>query len=202
MADLILASGSPRRRELLDQIGVAYRVQKADVDESIHPSEGAQDYVLRLAQEKARAVHGQLPKGSDTVVLGSDTAVVFEQEILGKPKDHDDFHAMMRQLSGDTHQVMTAVALCNEERCEAEVNITEVRFRPISDDELEAYWLSGEPHDKAGGYGIQGWGAVFVEEIYGSYSCVVGLPLLETFALLQRFGVPVWQSGQQQADHS
>ncbi|MBW4933857.1 Maf family protein [Marinobacter sp. F4206] len=191
MSTVILASASPRRSELLQQIGVSFTVQPADVDETPGPGEGAEHYVERLARDKALAVSASSP---EALVLGSDTSVVLNGVILGKPADRGDAVETLRMLSGATHQVMTAVALAKGSRCESRVVITDVTFRPLSKAEIEAYAASGEPMDKAGSYGIQGLGGIFVSNLRGSYSAVVGLPLLETAALLADAGHPVWES--------
>lgn len=192
---LYLASGSPRRRELLTQIGVRFDVVKASVDESWHPGEEPLDYVLRLAATKARA--GLLTLEGEgigsPVVLGADTAGVLQGEILGKPRDRDDAIAMLLRMGGHTHQVITGVALATDAGVLVSHAITDVTFRPVSEAEAEAYWNTGEPADKAGAYGIQGFGAIFVARIEGSYTGVVGLPLFETAQLLQQAGLPVWQ---------
>jgi septum formation protein len=194
MNTLYLASGSPRRRELLAQIGVPFQALSAAIDETPQPNELPATYVARLALGKAQAGHGCLPAGSaGAVVLGADTAVVVAGRILGKPQDQVEAVAMLALLSGREHEVLTAVALYDGQRSEVVNVVTQVRFRTISASEAAAYWASGEPADKAGGYGIQGLGAVFVEGLQGSYSAVVGLPLCETAALLGRFGIPCWQ---------
>lgn len=192
MSSLILASASPRRRELLEQIGVAHRVVPVDLCEDPLPSEKPEPYVERLARDKALA--GFIAAGADAPALGSDTAVILDGTILGKPRDEEDAVAMLMRLSGRRHQVMTAVAVANGERCRSEVVITEVSFVAFDEARARAYWASGEPADKAGGYGIQGLGAVFVESINGSYSAVVGLPLAQTAAILKEFNIEVWQS--------
>ena len=194
MAELFLASASPRRRELLAQIGVPCVTQIAAIDETPLPDERPKAYVERLAREKARAVLAALAEPAEAVVLGADTTVVQDGRILGKPQDFDDFRRMLRGLSGLSHQVMTAVALVSATREVAQVVCSEVTFRHLSDAEIAAYWASGEPCDKAGGYGIQGLAAVFVSRIEGSYSAVVGLPLCETAQLLAGFGIACWQS--------
>jgi len=193
MATLFLASASPRRRELLAQIAVPCVTQIASIDETPLPDEPATAYVERLAREKARAVLLALGDSADAVVLGADTAVVLEGQILGKPQDFADCSRMLRGLSGRTHQVMTAVALVSAQREAAQVVCSEVTFRHLGDAEIAAYWASGEPADKAGGYGIQGLAAVFVSRLEGSYSAVVGLPLCETAELLGEFGIACWQ---------
>ena len=192
---LYLASQSPRRRELLRQIGVNHEVLSVAVTEQPQAQESAQDYVQRLAREKACAGVSRLSMESLTSapVLGADTIVVCAGEILEKPRDQIHAATMLRALSGQTHQVMTAVAIADEMRHEVILSTTEVSFRPLSDAEIAAYWQTGEPQDKAGGYAIQGLGAVFVRELRGSYTGVVGLPLEATMDLLQSFGVPWWQ---------
>ena len=193
MAELFLASASPRRRELLAQIAVPCVTQIASIDENPLPAEPAAAYVERLTREKARAGLLALGGRDDAVVLGADTAVVLDGRILGKPADFNESRAMLRALSGRSHQVLTAVALVGGGREAARVVSSEVSFRPISEAEIEAYWASGEPCDKAGSYGIQGLAAVFVSQLQGSYSAVVGLPLCETAELLGEFGIACWQ---------
>ncbi|ALN20627.1 septum formation inhibitor Maf [Ectopseudomonas mendocina] len=193
MAELFLASASPRRRELLAQIAVPCVTQIASIDENPLPDEPAAAYVERLAREKARAGLRALGERSDAVVLGADTAVVLDGRILGKPADFAESRAMLQALSGRSHQVLTAVALVGDGREAARVVSSEVSFRLISEAEIEAYWASGEPCDKAGSYGIQGLAAVFVSRLQGSYSAVVGLPLCETAELLGEFGIACWQ---------
>jgi len=191
MTNLILASASPRRSELLSQIGVRHRVCPADIDETPVAGESPQDYVERLARGKALAVAAAHP---DSLVLGSDTTVVLAGEILGKPDSEPQACAMLARLSGQTHQVMTAVTLARGSRCESVVSVTEVSFRALGPEEIRAYAASGEPMDKAGSYGIQGLGGIFVTGLKGSYSAVVGLPLKETADLLAQAGYPVWQN--------
>lgn len=191
MPSLFLASGSPRRRELLAQIGVPFSTLTAPIDETPQPGEQPRAYVCRLASSKAAAGQALAPEGA--VVLGADTAVILDERILGKPVDGQDARAMLGALSGRTHQVLTAVAVCDAGAAEVICVSSQVRFRHLAAREIEAYWASGEPADKAGSYAIQGLGAVFVEAIEGSYSGVVGLPLCETAALLARFGIACWQ---------
>jgi len=193
MAELFLASASPRRRELLAQIAVPCVTQIASIDENPLPDEPAAAYVERLAREKARVGLFALGERDDAVVLGADTAVVLDGHILGKPADFAESRAMLQALSGRSHQVLTAVALVGGGREAARVVSSDVSFRPISEAEIEAYWASGEPCDKAGSYGIQGLAAVFVSQLQGSYSAVVGLPLCETAELLGEFGIACWQ---------
>ncbi len=191
MSSIILASASPRRSELLRQIGVTFSVQPADVDETPLPNETAERYVERLARDKALAVAASSP---GAMVLGSDTSVVLDGVILGKPADQEEAVATLMRLSDANHQVMTAVALAQGEQCECRVVVTEVQFRKLSQAEVVAYVASGEPMDKAGSYGIQGLGGIFVSDLRGSYSAVVGLPLQETAALLADAGHPVWEN--------
>ncbi len=186
---VILASQSPRRLELLQQIGIQPEVCPAHIDETPLSDETPEDYVNRLARNKAEAV---AEKRSDSLVIGSDTSVVIDNKILGKPESRDHFFSMFKRLSGAKHQVMTAVAITDGQLTRSEVVITQVSFYPISEGDIERYWLSGEPQDKAGGYGIQGLGALFVKEIQGSYSAVVGLPIAETGKILEKFGFSTW----------
>ncbi len=186
-AFLYLASASPRRSELLRQLGVEIRVTPAEVDEAIRPGEAADAYVTRLALEKSRAALRTL-EAADAPVLAADTAVVVDDLILGKPRDAADAMRMLNLLSGRGHEVLTSVAVCDSARESVVVNRTDVRFRSLEPDEIAAYWQSGEPAGKAGGYAIQGMGAIFIEEIRGSYSGVMGLPLFETARLLHDFG--------------
>ncbi|CAG8865821.1 dTTP/UTP pyrophosphatase [Pseudomonas fluorescens] len=192
MTALYLASGSPRRRELLTQIGVPFTLLSAPVDETALPAESAPAYVERLARAKAAAGHARLTEPG--VVLGADTAVVIDGKILGKPENAAHALAMLAELSGREHQVLTAVALTDGQRCESRCITSEVRFRAISSEEAQRYWATGEPVDKAGGYAIQGLGAIFVTALAGSYSAVVGLPLSETAELLEHFAIACWQT--------
>lgn len=191
MSTLYLASASPRRRELLLQIGVPHRRVAAPIDEGVLPGEAPAAYVERLARAKAAA--GLAALGHPACVLGADTAVVLDGQILGKPGDRAEGLAMLAALSGRSHEVLTALALSDGERCMAQVVASRVHFRPITPAERTAYWDTGEPADKAGGYAIQGLAAVFVTHLEGSYSAVVGLPLAETAALLDAFGIACWQ---------
>ncbi|WP_442109444.1 Maf family protein [Pseudomonas sp. NUPR-001] len=195
MTPLYLASASPRRRELLTQIGVPFTTLSAAVDETPLPGEAAPAYVERLARAKASAGLAALAPDVATrvAILGADTAVVLDGRILGKPVDRDDALDMLAALSGREHQVLTAVAVADQQRCLSVCVTSDVRFGPISSTQAQAYWASGEPLDKAGAYAIQGLGAVFVQRIEGSYSAVVGLPLNETAELLAQFAVPCWQ---------
>jgi septum formation protein len=180
---------SPRRRELLAQIGVPHIVVAPHVDESPLPDEAPADYVARLARLKAVTVR---QRSEALPVLAADTTVVLEGSVYGKPADRADGFAMLESLAGRTHQVLTAVALATEQGIALRVNCSSVRFRNIERQEMEAYWETGEPHDKAGGYAIQGHGAVFVTALSGSFSGVMGLPLFETAELLRAAGIPYW----------
>jgi septum formation protein len=186
---LYLASASPRRRELLTQIGLAFLPLPQTVDETWRQGESAEGYVQRVAGDKARAGWQDSRRVLDLPVLAADTSVVCDGEVLGKPGSLQEARSMLLRLSGRSHCVLTAVALVWHERHLVELVSTEVSFRPLLPAEVDAYWHSGEPQDKAGGYGIQGMGALFVSGIVGSYSNVVGLPLFETARLLEQFGV-------------
>jgi len=187
-----LASASPRRSELLRQIGVPFEVRPADIPETQAAGESADALVLRLAVAKADAVWRRVPADERRPVLAADTAVVLDERVLGKPADEAEAEAMLAALSGRTHRVLTAVALRCGDAAETLLSSSEVRFRATTREERAAYCRSGEPLDKAGGYGIQGRAAMFVEYLAGSYSGVVGLPLFETAALLARCGVALW----------
>lgn len=189
---LYLASQSPRRLELLRQIGVDVEVVKVSVPEQRQVAEAPEVYAERLAREKSVA-GASAATPLDRPVLGADTIVLLGEQVFEKPNNRLEAIEWLRQLSGKTHQVITAVAVTYRAQTLSVVNLTSVRFRPIAVDEAERYWLSGEPVDKAGGYAIQGLGAVFVERIEGSYSAVVGLPLRETAELLAKFNIPIWQ---------
>lgn len=190
MAPLILASASPRRRQLLRQIQIDFVVHSVDLDESPLAGENPSDYVTRLASAKALAVAEELGcANGPEVILGADTAVVLDSNILGKPVDRAGALAMLACLGGREHQVITGVAVVAAGSVHTAVSVTHVKFRSLEYDECAAYWLSGEPLDKAGSYAIQGLGAIFVDSISGSYSGVVGLPLAETWALLSSVGV-------------
>ncbi|WP_312225610.1 Maf family protein [Stutzerimonas nitrititolerans] len=191
MAALFLASASPRRRELLTQIGVPFELLSITLDETPLPAERPEAYVQRLAREKALAGWAAVNDDS-AAVLGADTTVVIDERILGKPADRAEGLLMLESLSDREHHVLTAVALATRDACEVRLVTSRVRFRRIERAEAEAYWASGEPCDKAGGYAIQGWGAVFVAELRGSYSAVVGLPLCETAQLLDLAGIARW----------
>ena len=187
-AVLLLASASPRRAALLTTLGVRFRVMPADLDETPLPGEPPASYVARLALAKAHAV--AVATGTRLPVLGADTTVVCAGQMLGKPACEADAAAMLMALSGRTHQVCTAIALVQGERAASAVVTTAVTFRTLSAAECRAYWRSGEPADKAGGYALQGLGGAFVTRIEGSCSAVVGLPLAETDTLLREFRIP------------
>ena len=191
--DIYLASQSQRRRALLEQIGVGFAVLRVDVDESQHDGLPPSERVLRLARDKAQAGWQAPERTQDLPVLGADTLIDLSGEVYGKPRDREHALEMLERLSGQTHWVHTGVALHMQRRCEALLSSTRVTLRVITETERLAYWYSGEPLDKAGGYAIQGRGAVFVQAIQGSYSGVVGLPLCETARLLDRFGVGLFR---------
>ena len=192
---LYLASQSPRRRELLRQIGVPFELLSTSVDESPKAGEEAAHLVQRLAVLKAVSGLKQITTNDpDAIVLGADTVVCIDDEILGKPADAEDARIMLRRLSGRTHQVLSAVSLSDGCNQQTELSVSEVSFRHITDDEILRYSESGEADGKAGAYAIQGLAAVFVTRLEGSYSGVVGLPLEKLFPLLQSFKVPYWQS--------
>src|SRR5438034_6206305 len=184
---IVLASGSPRRRQLLEMIGLEFRVVPPEVDESLGPAEQAEGYVTRLAREKATTV-ARRERGA--VVLAADTTVVLRGTIFGKPANPEEAAEMLRQLEGRKHQVMTAVAVALDGRVEHALDVTDVTFRPLTDAQIAAYVATGEPLDKAGAYAIQGKGAALVEGIRGDFFGVMGLPLRLALELLERFGVP------------
>lgn len=184
---LILASSSSRRRELLTALGLAFDTADADVDETPHCSESAEDMVLRLAIAKATAIEVE----DDDVVIAADTAVAVASTIFGKPRDAADAISMLNRLSGARHRVVTGVAVRHRGAISTVLSSTEVQFRELGPDEARRYWQTGEPHGKAGAYAIQGRGGAFVEAIMGSYTGVVGLPVFETAELLRQAGVDV-----------
>jgi septum formation protein len=186
---LRLASASPRRRQLLDLIGVPHVVTPADIDETPRSGEAADDYVCRLAREKSEAVWS---RQKDLPVLAADTTVVIDETILGKPDSEADAARMLKLLSGREHFVYTGVALQSPRGMRVGLSKSTVTFSLLTDTQIHAYWASGEPQGKAGAYAIQGFGAVFVANLAGSYSGVMGLPLHETATLLRNAGVPVW----------
>ena len=188
-AKLVLASASPRRRELLDQIGVAYLCEPADIDETPLPGEAPAEYVQRMARQKALAVADRYPS-PQYAVLAADTTVMIDEDVLGKPRDHFDGLAMLARLSGRRHSVMTAVCLHHAEGLTARLVETSVEFVQLTRQLCESYLATDEPWDKAGAYAIQGLGGVFVKSIQGSYSNVVGLPLSTTWQMLTDRGIP------------
>jgi len=192
MKKLVLASQSPRRQALLNQLGYRFSILAADIDETPYFDEKPHDYVLRLAVQKAQTIFEQLPvqKQADTLVLGADTCVVNNGKILGKPEDEKQCLTMLRQLSGKSHQVLTSIAIVGANIVSKELVITQVNFKSLVTTEIQYYWQTGEPCDKAGSYAIQGIGGQFVTSINGSYSAVVGLPLYETSQMLAKFGLP------------
>jgi len=197
-ATIYLASRSPRRQELLQQVGVHYELLPVTVDETPAAGEEAADYAQRLALAKAEAGWSSLAGKNPLPVLGADTVVVANATIMGKPRDRQQAIEMLQVLSGATHTVLTAVALVTEDRL-VRLNTSHVTFRTLSLSECEAYWESGEPADKAGAYAIQGLGAAFITRLEGSYSGVMGLPLFETVDMLETFGargVPGTYKGQ------
>jgi septum formation protein len=195
---LYLASASPRRRELLAQVGLNIEVLVQDIDESPVAGESPERYVTRLAQQKAVAALRDPRCRLPLPVLAADTTVVCSGQVLGKPGTLNEARQMLQLLSGRTHQVLTAVAVALRNELEVTLVSTDVSFRELSAAEIDAYWATGEPCDKAGAYGVQGIGAAFVARIEGSYSGVVGLPLFETLQLLQKFGVSPLQQQEEQ----
>lgn len=191
---IYLASRSPRRRELLHQIGVHHEVVSVDVDETPRRDEIPEEYVIRLALEKAQEGRRQTATSRDMPVLAADTAVVVDNDILGKPADQAEALAMLARLSNRPHKVLTGVALVGGQQA-SRLSSNQVTFREISPAEAIAYWHSGEPADKAGSYAIQGLGALFIRHLEGSFSGVMGLPLFETAELLQQAGIaPLFHS--------
>ena len=185
---LILASASPRRKLLLQQLGISADVHVADIDETTMAGEAASDYVLRLSEEKAQAVAGQYP---DDRVLAADTIVVLDGDLLGKPQSKEQAFSMWRRMSGQQHQVLTAVSLFYQGKIYSCISYNDVLFAAITEESMQAYWQTGEPVDKAGAYAIQGYAAVWIKEIQGSYSGIMGLPLYETAKLLSDSGFTI-----------
>ncbi len=193
-----LASASPRRRELLTQIGVSWEFLDARADETRRRGEGPPEYVRRVALAKARDAFARLPRGRPGPVLAADTTVAIGAEVLGKPADETECRRMLGLLAGAVHEVFSAVCVISGRGESIAISRSEVAFRDISPREIDAYWLSGEPADKAGGYAIQGLGAIFVREIRGSYSGVMGLPLFETATLLGEHGIDLLDATERQ----
>ena len=187
--NLILASGSPRRRELLQQMGLTFTVKPVDADESLTPGLPPQEQVKLLSRKKAQAAKKE--NSPEDVILTADTVVVLENEILGKPRDKAQAEEMLRRLSGRHHLVLTGVTVTGPRGTETCCVTTEVHFRPLSDGEIAAYIASGEPMDKAGAYGIQGKGGLFVEKLLGDYFNVVGLPICQVGRMLKDAGIPI-----------
>ncbi|HLA14158.1 MAG TPA: Maf family protein [Gemmatimonadaceae bacterium] len=183
---IVLASGSPRRHHLLNLIGIAHEVVPADIDESVRPRESPRRHAERLAREKASAVSG---RDSGVVAIGADTIVLIDKKILGKPANAVDAGSMLNLLNGREHTVVTAVAVARGTKVFSGVEEVSVKFRKLTDDEIDAYIATGEPMDKAGAYGIQGYGATIVERIEGDYFAVMGLPLVRLVSLLAEAGV-------------
>lgn len=186
---IYLASTSPRRQILLNQINIAFQSLPIQVTEEICEGESPRQYADRLALEKAQAGWTSADRKEIYPVLGADTVVVFNNSLLEKPKDKEDSIRMLHQLSGNTHEVLTSIAIVQHDQIATACSISRVQFRDISRDEMEAYWNTQEPIDKAGGYAIQGRGAIFIKQIEGSYSGIMGLPLYETALLLKEFGI-------------
>jgi septum formation protein len=192
---LVLASASPRRKELLSLLVKEFEVLPADIDETPMYQENAEDYVVRMAIDKASAAALKYRQQADfdmsATFIASDTSVVIDGRILGKPASLEDSLSMLRLLSGRSHKVITSLCFSNlqREHIATKLVVSDVLFREISNVEIEQYWKTGEPQDKAGSYAVQGLGAIFVRSIYGSYSAVVGLPLYETAQLLAQFGI-------------
>ncbi|MDP9200434.1 MAG: Maf family protein [Gemmatimonadota bacterium] len=183
---VVLASASPRRRELLNLVGIPHEVRPANIDETIRPRETPRRHAERLAREKASAIATRDP---NLIIIGADTIVVINRKVLGKPADADEAAAMLRQLSGREHTVITAVAVSRGKKLRSAVEEVRVKFRKLHDDEINAYIATGEPMDKAGAYGIQGYGATIVECIDGDYFSVMGLPVARLVGLLRDVGV-------------
>jgi septum formation protein len=188
MSLLILASASPRRRQLLQEVGVAFTVEPSNTDETVLPGESPSDYAIRVAQEKAQDVAIHHP---GSWVLGADTIVALDGRIFGKPRDADDGFRMLSSLSGCVHHVMTAFVLLNSagQVQESQIVISQVTFKSLSDGQIREYLATGEPFDKAGAYAVQGMGSALVEHVEGSYTNVVGLPVEEVLAALHRAGI-------------
>lgn len=183
---VILASSSPRRRQLLDLVGIRHEVIPSDTDESLRVGELPEIYCERLAREKVSTIAAQHP---DALVIGADTIVVIDDIILGKPKDSEDAVRMIQMLSGRSHTVMTAVAVSGNSQVASGVEVVDVTFLPLDDEQIREYVATGEPLDKAGAYGIQGYGATIVRRIDGDYFAVMGLALVKLVALMRELGV-------------
>ncbi len=191
MDRLYLASASPRRSQLLDQLKIPHEVFPVDLDETRLPDEVPADYVRRLAQAKARTLWERLGQES-VAILGADTTVALGDAIFGKPRDRSDGVSMLQRLSGATHEVFTAIALQSKQGCQTRLSVSKVTFGTLSSEDCNAYWETGEPAGKAGGYAVQGVAAAFITRIEGSYSGIMGLPLADTAELLKSLG---WHFG-------
>lgn len=185
---LLLASASPRRYQLLQQLGIDAQQQTADIDESVHPAENDRDYVMRMATGKAAAIAASL---SEKTILAADTVISLDGQLIGKPRDFADACRIWQSLSGCWHQVLTGVVLHHQGRFFSALSCSDVQFTVISSAQMRAYWESGEPQDKAGAYAIQGYAAQWIPAIRGSYSGIMGLPLFETADLLRQAGLKV-----------
>ncbi len=183
---VVLASSSPRRRELLNLIGLAHEVRPPNLDDSMRPREAPRRHAERLARDKASAIAMRDP---DLITIGADTIVVINRKVLGKPVDEEDAARMLAMLSGREHTVITAVAVSRGKKLRSAIEEVKVRFRRLREDEIEAYIATGEPMDKAGAYGIQGYGATIVERVEGDYFAVMGLPLVRLIGLMRDVGV-------------
>jgi len=191
---IYLASQSPRRAELLRQIGVEFKVTATDIDERVNAGESPEAYVSRLAQSKARVAAAEIGTShSDWVVLAADTTIAIDGDIIGKPEDAAHCHCILHRLSGREHQVLTAVAVATRDRIECRLTHNRVTFRALAEHEVQRYCATSEPMDKAGAYAIQGKAAIFIERLEGSYSAVMGLPLCETAELLQDAGIEIFE---------
>ena len=191
---IYLASQSPRRAELLRQIGVDFKVYATDIDERVNAGESPEAYVSRLAQSKARVAAAEIGTShSDWVVLAADTTIAIDGDIIGKPEDAAHCHCILHRLSGREHQVLTAVAVATRDRIECRLTHNRVTFRALAEHEVQRYCATSEPMDKAGAYAIQGKAAIFIERLEGSYSAVMGLPLCETAELLQDAGIEIFE---------
>jgi len=191
---IYLASQSPRRAELLRQIGVEFKVTATDIDERVNAGESPEAYVSRLAQSKARVAAAEIGTShSDWVVLAADTTIAIDGDIIGKPEDVAHCHCILHRLSGREHQVLTAVAVATQDRIECRLTHNWVTFRALAEHEVQRYCATSEPMDKAGAYAIQGKAAIFIERLEGSYSAVMGLPLCETAELLQDAGIEIFE---------
>jgi len=186
---LILASASPRRSDLLTQLGLKHNIQIADIDETVYPNEKPADYVVRVAHEKSRVI--QQRNNNTDIILAADTSVVLNDYIMGKPENLEHALSMLTSLSGNTHQVYSAISLRGQSTQQA-VSISNVTFRILSESEIINYWHTGEPADKAGAYAVQGLASIFIQSIQGSFSGIMGLPLFETAQLLSNEGIKVF----------